>query len=693
MRKKTTKTTIKKYFIQLLVAILIITASYSFDVHAVDVNDLRIQANEVFQADNKEEAYVLYSQIVEMGQGNSNDYWRLALLESERNENMKAVEHYLKSEELYTGTDFNYESMYKKLAQIFNTEGMYWATEAVYEASLEKMDEVPINLKWNYAMAFKFSGRYAEAVSIMEEVYDAFLANSPEDSGIGTILYQMGECYRNLQRYDEAEQCYESSLMYAEKNASYLNGMRLIKVANQDMDLDVFINEYMSEYNNYEVAQLISNWGYNEEAIPYYEAADDEMDEDLRYEIAWNYAYLGETDTARTMLEKLVEEGPDNVGYLNGLGALYCDYLGEYEKAMECFDKALEIYPDADSIRENCAIVYGNMGKYEEADQIYADLYAKYPTDQNYINKYLNSNSDLTPEEALEVYSTYGDWPENSQLQAMVLANNLSSTNRSVASMECFLEYYQSNNIGDANYTLSMEEILILEELEKYNEAIFVVDLWIDKTDVERSNLYMQKAECYQGLGDYERALIAYETSCEVPSNRAIVSWKFNNAIYAGDMEAAKEYVDNYAKEIGEEEELASMYMIWAAQTKDYEMLRKYSEMQLNENPSSVKAKAYNALALRELGLQAEYEAMVADIDSANYSSYDMEKIVADCILGRIGDAKDRFCELKEYNPGWARSYRNDYELKMMFYDPEFCAMAERSVIIVIPEFDLPGDN
>ncbi len=689
-KKGNATNTVKKMLVKTLTGVMVLTSLSSLNVNAIDVNSVREQANAAFSESDYETAYSLYEQIVEEGLGTANEYWNMGRIDINQGRYFNAVQNFENSLKFFEGNTFNYEYMYYCMGYSMYYEGLYHEVEQIYNQAMAK-NAASIDLKWYYAQSLRISGQYEKALSVYSELFEEYDMKYSDNRG--RTLCRMGDCYRALGRYQEANDYYENSLIYLPKDSNYCDGMYYLHVDCQNMDIASFVAQYLSEFSNYEIAEMLNGWGEYEEAIPYYESSRGETEEDVDLRIAYCYLYMGNVNKAVEIFEQLSAANPEKTDYLNALGSVYCDYLGDYDKALEYFDEALALNPAANGIAANRGIAYRKSGNYEAEAEVFADLYEQYPQYDYFIRNYLSCDVDLTPEKAIEAYSTYSDWPDNEQLQAVLLSKYVNNTSYSVSSMESFLQYYEEHNPDGSIYTLSMAQAKILIELGRYNEALDILNAWVNNTEIHTYSVHKMMADCYQKMGDYDNALFYQELSYEHTDEESVVSWKFDNAMLKGDTEAAKMYLDNYCSENGSEEDIAGLYMIWAGYMKDYDMLKKYSEMVLQSSPTSVKAKAYNAVALRELGYQSEYEAMVADIDSITYSKTNVNKMLADCILGRTGDAKDTYRELVEHVPGSARTYRNDYELSILFYDPEFCALADREVIIVTPKFDLPGEN
>jgi len=82
-----------------------------------------------------------------------------------------------------------------------------------------------------------------------------------------------------------------------------------------------------------------------------------------------------------------VEEEPENTGYMNYLGSIYCDALGRYEEAQALFEKVVELNPDANAVRGNMAVAARKSGDFEGSSMIYQELLMEYPDYEGMINR------------------------------------------------------------------------------------------------------------------------------------------------------------------------------------------------------------------------------------------------------------------------------------------------------------------
>jgi len=95
-------------------------------------------------------------------------------------------------------------------------------------------------------------------------------------------------------------------------------------------------------------------------------------DPQVNYQCAWIHDLLGREREAVPFYEKAVEtglSGEDLQGALLGMGSTYrC--IGNYPKAKETFERALEIFPDHHEFKVFLAMTLYNFGEYAKAIEL-----------------------------------------------------------------------------------------------------------------------------------------------------------------------------------------------------------------------------------------------------------------------------------------------------------------------------------
>ena len=110
-------------------------------------------------------------------------------------------------------------------------------------------------------------------------------------------------------------------------------------------------------------------------------------DPQVNYQCAWIHDLLGLEREAIPFYEKAVQTGlghDDLRGALLGMGSTYrC--IGEYQKARETFQRALELFPDQHEYKTFLAMTYYNLGEYSKAMELLLNSLAETSNDEGVI--------------------------------------------------------------------------------------------------------------------------------------------------------------------------------------------------------------------------------------------------------------------------------------------------------------------
>ena len=95
-------------------------------------------------------------------------------------------------------------------------------------------------------------------------------------------------------------------------------------------------------------------------------------DPQVNYQCAWIHDLLGMEREAIPFYERAIQaglEGDDLKGALLGMGSTYrC--LGEYQKAVDTFQQALDLFPDSQEFNVFLAMAYYNVHEYSKAMEL-----------------------------------------------------------------------------------------------------------------------------------------------------------------------------------------------------------------------------------------------------------------------------------------------------------------------------------
>ena len=219
-------------------------------------------------------------------------------------------------------------------------------------------------------------GKFEAALNRFEAAFEL----SPQDA---RIAYNIGDSYRALRRYAEADRYYDLSISlapdqryaYGEKAYNYISWLGDTKLARDVLEKMPGKHRNVQRWS-LELWRLERN----------YEAILDFASSESR-PITWRAAllaagahrFMGEPelahasyDSARSILEKELAAHPDDNRIHSALGFAYAG-LGRKEEAVREGKRAVELYPvsedqwDGTSVVQDLAVIYTMVGEYDAA--------------------------------------------------------------------------------------------------------------------------------------------------------------------------------------------------------------------------------------------------------------------------------------------------------------------------------------
>ncbi|MBQ2303223.1 MAG: tetratricopeptide repeat protein [Bacteroidales bacterium] len=245
-------------------------------------------------------------------------------------------------------------------------------------------------------------------------------------------------------------------------------------------------------YSTKEYIELLLKYGIFLADYAYYEEA---LEVDLRF-IRLSEATNGQNDIT--------------AGAYNNIGIVY-DNLGDYDKALEYYFKALEIKKavlgennaDTAGSYNNIGLVYKNLGDYNKALE--------------YHNKALEIRKDVLGENHPDIAMSYNN--------IGVIYNNLGDYNKALEFHSKALEIRKEvlgeknvdiamsyNNIGSVYYNLGNYN----EALKLYNKALEIKREVLGEKHADTAGSYNNIGIVYKNLGDYDKALEYYNKALEI---------------------------------------------------------------------------------------------------------------------------------------------------------------------------------
>lgn len=670
MRKRK-QTVVKRMAAAMLAGAMLI--GNAVPVFAANAQELKEKANTAYQEGNYETAREYYADLVKTGEAGANDLWYAGRVEQALGYYYTANEFQDKAYEKISANQ-NPGAVYEQKIRNMYLAGKYWYVEKYYKEAVEK-GIVTGYMTSYYGDALVQCNQNEKAIEIYQENIDKF--SDGNGTYIASYLNEIGDCQKRLGKINEASNSYSDALEYDYNQDLYEEKMAALYLEYKQYDVNYIITEYMDKKTNKEIADTLAQYEYYEDALRYYEMAENESGEDLRTAKADTYNEMGLPKEAAALYEEFILENPEDSNAMNRLGAIYCDRLGRFNEAKEIFEKALTINPDANLIQGNLAVVARKTGNFTEMPEIYQKVI-------NIKNSYLPAyrykvtyQKDITVEDAIAILSEYLGWPETTEMQALILSDTINTGYMTETTLNSYLAYFEERVAEDSdNYYYLQPLASILVELGRYEEALSYYEKAHYVAGILTYYANNGLGNCYSAMQNYEMAAMHYNENAEAGYRIASRLSAANSYISAGKYDDARAKVNEYFADGGTDtDDAIYVEMLIAYQEDNYELVLQYADEYLVKYPNHLKTKAYKAAALTALGMEGADE-IIADIDSIGYTYEDTNVLIVESILGRFDKARECYQFLSDNWPGNAREVLFDYELRNLRNDPEFCKMA-----------------
>lgn len=246
--------------------------------------------------------------------------------------------------------------------------------------------------------------------------------------------------------------------------------------------------------------------------------------------VYWN---LGEYDKALEYYNKDLEiqkevfgeKHNDTAGSYTGIGLVYKD-LGDYDEALKLYNKALEInkvvlgenHPDTAASYNNIGIVYDELGDYDKALEYY---FKGLEIKKNVLGEN-HSDTASSYNNIGNIYSRLGDYDKALEyyikaweIKKDVLGENHPDTASSY------------NNIGAVYYYLDDYD----KALEYYNKALEIRKAVLGENHPDTAMSYNNIGLVYSILEDYDKALEYFNKALEIRKERLGESHPYTQTI------------------------------------------------------------------------------------------------------------------------------------------------------------------
>lgn len=318
-------------------------------------------------------------------------HWALAILYDQQKKYDKAIAAYEKCIELRPEWEHT----------IRNTEGVLFNDDKHYEKAIEKYKKA-VELQPdmsiyhdNLAQAFQSNKQYEEA----EKEYKIALELDPDNY---SLLNRMGIFYYNQKNYKSAVEYYQKAIALQPNEYIYYDNLGLAYSDNADWENAEEAYKKAIELVPQDAVYInslgVRYYGQNqyEKSIEYYGKATVINPLPLYFEnIGLSFELLKNAEKAEKsylkaleLTEKKAKQTPpeEKARTYNCLGVFY-DNQKDLPKAIDFYQKAMEIMPQTTIYQTNLAGAYENNQDWHSAIEIYQKQSKKEPKNDNYHNR------------------------------------------------------------------------------------------------------------------------------------------------------------------------------------------------------------------------------------------------------------------------------------------------------------------
>lgn len=639
-----------KKFLKPILLILTLTMLFSLPVFANENIEEMLDKAYNLSVDGKEdEALKVYEELYQI------------MKESDQNEKKK------------------YNTTYNNLGMMYTDAGEYYKAITVLEQAVplyEGEEWLPCVYK-NLAKSYYGISEYAKAIE-----YADYGLDCGSNQWLGSLYEIKADCLKACERYDEAiehyeqmykhnenelfyydklARCYEAAKKYDEavenylriaENEKYTEGYTQNAVnamlLKEEEETENIVQTYLVNklgYDNWRIACFLHDFDHYDKSFPYFEAAIEESQNDIE-KVYWYGSALYGAGEYEKALEFFREVAQKDANFNNTKFFLvYCyTELGEYEKSLEICKEILAENPEDMGALSNVRWNYIYMGKRDEAVAAIESSVLEKKADLRVSNNYIDTKKDITMEEILSIYSNLEGWPEESEKeQIFFIIDKISKghfTENSQKEYVTYLEKANSTYPGNSKIVLALADFYTdLGEYEKamtaYEEAK-QLNPYATESILKKQLTILEYVEEYEkALEVNEQAMQAFPESDYFKLEKAYILIKYREA-----PEEAIAIVENILASDADNADALEIMLYAYDSMKDYENALIYADKYLEEKKDSLTIKAYKAKALKSLEKEGADE-LIAEIESEPYSTCDTSLILANALIGNLDKVKE----------------------------------------------------
>ncbi len=258
------------------------------------------------------------------------------------------------------------------------------------------------------------------------------------------------------------------------------------------------------------------------------------------YQEACGYEYRGEYLKAIDVIQKALNLNGDDAMLYTKIAGLYSD-AGNYEEALGAYKKAVKLRPNDAFIYISIGNILQTMGDYENAYNSFMQAQQIYPEYKyNYLNianiEYFRKNY----KNAIDNYTIFlNAYPEHMEASEN-LANVYYSSGQPEKACDIYSSLYKKYPSAFKDYT---NYGMALFDSKQYKAASEMLTKALSDNDEDEAIL-AKLALSYQNLGENEKALNYFEKTFKINPN--LTALRFDYANLLGNMDKYPEAIEQY---------------------------------------------------------------------------------------------------------------------------------------------------
>ena len=236
--------------------------------------------------------------------------------------------------------------------------GMKLFERKEYEKAIQIFDEA-LQLKPNYDRAIIMKARAYAAMGDMDTAIEIFRKATATQPDSYELWYEFADLLHALEKYDDELECYARALEINKRFDKAWNNMGIVYFLKEKYDdarycfeRAIKIKPDNPEYIN-NLATVLKKQGNLEEAIKHYQRALEILPDymEVLLNMGMTYMEMKRHEDAYLAFAKYLEKNEVDapVWHLAGVSAMNA---GDYNRAIECFERALKIRPDFREAKE-----------------------------------------------------------------------------------------------------------------------------------------------------------------------------------------------------------------------------------------------------------------------------------------------------------------------------------------------------